>query len=130
MADKITDLKGSLSHYSKTMSLSQVEHFNGNTSLKLTGVSFDGRQENLKWVSFDTPLRLYRDRSNKFDFYAVMVQAKIEDEWKDIGFIPSSHNRSIAEALDNSKVVEVSFESKYGGDVGYAIGMKVLLTAL
>lgn len=130
MAEKLVDFKGSLSQYAKSMNLSKSEHFSGTMELKLTGVSFDGRQENLKWVNFDTPLRLSRDRSNKFDKNAILVQALIEDEWKEIGFIPAAHNRSFARALDDGVNIDVKFGCKYSGDANYNIGMMVILTAL
>jgi len=93
--------------------------------IKLSGVTFDGRQKNLEQVNKTTPLRLVRDRRNEHDFYAVLVEALIEDEWKDVGFIPSKHNTKIALTLDAGIKLSAKVWGLSGGENDFFRGLSI-----
>jgi hypothetical protein len=128
MPEQQVDLKEMLLSYSNRLKTSKSEMLDGTITVKLTGVSFDGRQENIKKVFSSTPLRLTRDRRNEHDNYAVMVEANIDEEWKEVGFIPAKYNKPIALAIDGCIDISIRLDSKYGGDKGYVYGMSVVLT--
>ena len=73
---------------------------------KVVGVTFDNRQPFINAMTKDTEVRLVRERSNKFDFYAVSVEANIGEKWLGIGYIPKDKSKKIAEKID--KDVEIS----------------------
>jgi len=102
----------SLNKYKK--GINRKESFENTIVCKVSGVSFDGRQENINKVNHDTELKLVRDKENVHDYYAVSVMALIEDEWKDIGFIPSSINVQVAEAMDRGILLEAVLKKKTG----------------
>lgn len=82
---------------------------------KATGVTFDNRQELLTKIVKDTPIKLERDRRNKFDFYAVNILAEIDGEWQQVGFIPKKMNKDICRTLDNGKALNCSVHRVTGG---------------
>lgn len=100
--------------------------FSGILFCKLSGVTYDGRQENLEKVTSDTQLKLERDRTNDFDFYATKVAGFIDNTWKDLGFIPKKLNKQVAHALDEG----VSLRAKVyrlvgGGDMFFGLSVTI-----
>jgi len=69
---------------------------------KVVGVTFDNRQPIINVMDMRTEVRLVRERSNKFDFYAVGVEAKVGGKWLSVGYIPKHKNKEIAEKIDNT----------------------------
>lgn len=114
-------------NYKDTLVGSEHSLFNGLMVAKVSGVTFDGRQKNLAAVKDDTPLRLSRDRHNKFDFHAVLVQAHIDEEWKDVGFVPSNINKQIAETLDAGIQLKAKVWKKTGGDNDFHHGLSITI---
>jgi hypothetical protein len=94
---------------------------------KISGVSFDGRQEVIQKIDSETLLRVVRDRRNEHDFYAVKVEAFVDASWRDAGFIPASINKEIAPALDAGVPLTVKLWRKTGGENEYFHGFSVTI---
>jgi len=94
---------------------------------KVSGVTFDNRQEAMRKVTLDTPVRLSRDRHNEHDFYAVLVDAFVDEVWEDVGFIPSSMNKKIAHALDAGVKLEAKVWKLSGGEGDFFRGLTITL---
>jgi hypothetical protein len=101
--------------------------FNDLMLCRVTGVSFDDRQETLRYVGKDTDLKLERDRHNKHDFHAVKVKALVDEVWKEVGFVPASMNKDIAQALDAGVCLDVKVWNKTGGGGGYNYGLTITI---
>ena len=86
---------------------------------RVAGVTFEGRQELLKKVNSDTPIKLERDRRNEFDFYAVKVMALLGDKWEHVGFLPKAMSKKMAKSLDDGLTLTAGVEKVKGG---YEIG--------
>lgn len=84
---------------------------------KLTGVTFDGRQENIALLDGNTKLKLQRDRRNTYDFFAVSVLAEVNGSWIDVGFIPRPMNKKLCSMLDNGDDLDVVVHRITGGMV-------------
>lgn len=54
---------------------------------KLVGVTFEGRQEVISTLGGKEPLRVRREKDNKYDPKAVAVDVYKNDEWLPIGYI-------------------------------------------
>lgn len=85
----------------------------------VAGVTFEGRQQVLDSVCETTKLKLVRDKSNQFDFFAIEVRALINDAWKQVGFIPKTISKKFALELDKgetfpTRVLKVTGESPKG----------------
>jgi len=102
--------------------------FRGVLMCKVTGVTFDGRQEVIKKIAMDTPIRLQRDRRNEHDFNAVNVIAFVDDEWRDAGFVPASMNKEISTALDAGVELGAKVWKKVGGDNDFHHGLTITIT--
>ncbi|MCK5020700.1 MAG: hypothetical protein KAS32_27010 [Candidatus Peribacteraceae bacterium] len=102
--------------------------FRGVLLCKLTGVTYDNRQKNLTQVKENTPIKLLRDRRNKYDFNAINVVALINKEWKDLGFIPSSMNKEISTALDAGVKLKAKVWKRSGGDGDFHRGLTITIT--
>lgn len=113
--------------YKGMMQGSSYTLFRGTMVCKLSGVTFDKRQEALSKVEPDTPLRLSRDRRNNFDFYAVFVEAFIDLKWADVGFVPASINKEIASALDAGVALEAKVWKKIGGEGDFFYGLSIII---
>jgi hypothetical protein len=84
---------------------------------RVAGVTFEGRQELLKKIKPDTPIRLERDRRNEHDFYAVKVLAEISGTWEHVGFLPSTMSKRVAKPLDDGLTLKSGVHKLKGGDV-------------
>jgi len=82
---------------------------------RVTGVTFDGRQELISRMSSDTPVKLERNRRNSYDFYAVRVLAKIDESWAHVGFIPRPMNKMVANAIDLGENLKLKVAVIKGG---------------
>lgn len=100
----------------------------GRIYCKVSGVSFDGRQEVVRHIEQETPIRLVRDRRNEHDFYAISVQAYVNGVWKDAGFVPSKINKEIALYMDSGKDLSASVWRKVGGDGEYYHGFTIVVS--
>ena len=120
LLDKVRIYKGLLQGSAHSL-------FRGMMVCKLSGVTFDGRQEALMLVDEDTPIRLVRDRRNEYDFHAVSVEAFVELKWKDVGFIPASINKDIASALDAGVKLEAKVWRRIGGEGDFYHGLSIII---
>lgn len=83
---------------------------------KLVGVTFEGRQEVIKVMSEDDPIRVRREADNEYDKNAVAVDVNPGDDlWLPIGYIAKDKNSDIAAALDAGKEVSITIASLTGG---------------
>lgn len=108
-------------------------------SIYLAGVTYEGRQDNLKALynahvaSRDTiVIKIVREKNNSFDLNAIKIKAKCKDkgEYLDVGYVP----REIAKAIiDSIGITEIKFTfesfSKFENAGGKeCFGMKIGLT--
>lgn len=100
----------------------------GRVYCKVSGVSFDGRQEAVRLIEQDTPVRLVRDRRNEHDFYAISVQVYVSGSWKDAGYVPAKINKEIALYMDSGKELSANVWRKVGGDGDYYHGFTIVIT--
>lgn len=85
---------------------------------RLAGVTFDGCQEHLAFISPSTSIKLSRDRRNEYDSSAVRVLAQLgdtESSWVHVGFIPSKMSPLIARNLDQGVVLATTVHRLLGG---------------
>ena len=66
---------------------------------KVSGVTFDGRQEVIKKMTKDTMVFVDADVGNQYDRHAVKVYALLDGELEDVGFVPSSINETLFNLL-------------------------------
>ena len=95
---------------------------------KVSGVTYDGKQEVLKQVAQDTPIKLERERRNEFDFYAVKVMAYVDLEWQSVGYVPASINKEIATTLDTGLQLRARVWKKSGGEGEFFYGLTITIT--
>lgn len=108
------------------MSTSSDKQYN-DMVCKLTGVTFDGRQEAIGKITHYTKLRLVRQYDNKYDTNAIIVEALVDNTWKEIGFIPRALNSDLAQSMDAGNTYGVTILSIYGdGNTpkGVRVGIK------
>jgi hypothetical protein len=82
---------------------------------RVVGVTFEGRQEVLAEMDSKTPVRLERDRRNKYDFHAVKVMACLNGKWVQAGFIPRRMSSLISRSLDNGVALSAKVHRLTGG---------------
>lgn len=82
---------------------------------KITGVSFEGRQEIVAMLKGDEPLQVRREADNKFDPQAVAVDVEIAETWHPIGYIAKDKNKDISAALDADHAVTITMAGLTGG---------------
>ena len=87
-----------------------------NKVIKLTGVSFENRQDLIPNLKEDTNVFLVRDRFNKFDKYAIKAVVKHDKEYVQIGWIPK--------ALANTLSQEIDAGLKWKGKINKIIGQE------
>ena len=121
IADKIGQYKRSLSDEKNTL-------FRNNMVCKLTGVTFENRQEVLHLIEKNTPLKLQRERNNTYDFHAIKVLAFVNDEWKGAGYVTKGTNEIISYTMDCGIELDVDVEDRLGNpDRGYNYGLMVTI---
>ena len=110
------------------------EYLNRKLVAKVTGVSFEGRQELLACMTKETEVSLERDRRNEYDQFAVKVMAVIDDEEVQVGFVPKLMAKKVAIHLDNGGAKMVCSVSKLSGggtnsDTGEAFnrGLEIII---
>lgn len=126
----VSKIKQSLNSYKQYVADRHDPDFIGTLVAKVTGVTFDGRQENLKRVDENTELKLERDRRNPHDFHAIKVMALIGNEWKELGFVPASMNKQVAQAMDNGSSFKVGLWKLVGGEGDFHIGLSVTIVQI
>lgn len=80
----------------------RVDKEDSDSVFSVVGVTFENRQPLINIMSDKTKVRLARERSNEFDFYAVAVEAKLGGKWLKIGYLPKARNKEVAEKLDKA----------------------------
>jgi len=107
--------KNRLKHYAARVKSAEVG-LQKNLIARLAGVTFDSRQQYIEQVEADTPIKLERDRRNKFDFHAVGVWANTHsDNWVHVGFIPRAMSKLISRSLDNGVQLVATVHRRTGG---------------
>ncbi|WP_176547943.1 HIRAN domain-containing protein [Priestia aryabhattai] len=74
---------------------------------RVAGVSFDGRQEHIKKMTKRTKLKLEREPDNRYDENAIMVLAKINQKWHQIGYLHRDYAAKFASVMDCGEAVKV-----------------------
>lgn len=93
---------------------------------KLVGVTFEGRQDVIKSLRGKEPLRVRREKDNKYDPRAVAVDVYKDDEWIPIGYIAKDKNKDISETLDAGNTVYISIgDITGGGDRSYGVNISL-----
>lgn len=86
---------------------------------KLVGVTFDDRQDIIKMLTGDEPLRLRREPNNPHDKTgnATAVDVMIAETWQPIGYIAADKNADIAASMDAGNEPKIAIASLTGGDI-------------
>ena len=92
---------------------------------KLTGVTFEGRQEILAQLHVDDPLELRRDNRNAYDSNACAVYSVRHNE--QLGFLNRDLAAVLAPALDEKNHYLIEIGSITGGQDGKSYGLNVIL---
>ena len=100
--------------YAKVVTDKQKQFNPESFTTNVAGVTFEGRERFLSKITRFTKLSLERDRTNKYDCYAVKLNALIEDRWVHVGFIPKTLSRHVSSLLDGGVDLEVNLESTSG----------------
>ena len=121
-------IMNSIANYKRKLTSTEDNLFRDNLVCKLTGVTFEDRQDALKEVISTTKLKLDRERNNPYDFNAVKVKGFINSDWKDLGYIPKEVNESVANALDKGVKLKVHYKERLGDpEIGYNYGLMVVV---
>lgn len=92
---------------------------------KLVGVTFEGRQDIIKMLKGDEPLRFRREKDNPYDACAVAVDVEVAETWQPIGYIAKDKNRELAKYMDMGwGEPQISISGLTGGD-GKSLGVNV-----
>lgn len=83
---------------------------------KLVGVTFEGRQDIIKMLKGDEPLRTRREPENEYDKNAVAVDVQIAETWHPIGYIAKDKNQDICNAMDAGNEIYIAIASITGQD--------------
>jgi hypothetical protein len=105
---------------------------------KLVGVVFEGRQDIIKTLKGDEPLRFRREFENEWDKNAVAVDVLANedilggydsfvdhDTWLPIGYIARDKNAELAEVLMDGRFASIKISDITGGDEGKNWGVNV-----
>lgn len=93
---------------------------------KLVGVTFEGRQDVIKVLTGQEPLRVRRESDNKYDPKAVAVDVQFGEDWTPIGYIAKDKNSEIAAVLDAGGEVYIGNGGiTGGGDKSYGVNTKI-----
>jgi len=82
---------------------------------KLVGVTFEGRQDIIKVLTGNEPLRVRREAENEYDKKAVAVDVMFGEDWAPVGYIAKDKNSDISETLDTGNDVYIKLASITGG---------------
>lgn len=93
---------------------------------KLSGVTFEDRQEIIKNLDIFSNVQLMRDYNNIYDRNAIAV---IDEKNRKIGWIPKETAAKLAPLIDNGKFINTKVLKKIGGG-GYIYGLLVEITLL
>ena len=91
--------------------------------VKVAGVTFEGRQEYLKALLGDEPVKIVPEPDNKFDPNALAVHIAVNGSVLHCGYIPKDLAAEIAPLLDGEDIM-ASIDSVWGGG-GYNWGLKL-----
>lgn len=88
--------------------------------IKLTGVTFENRQDLLPNLCVDSDVMLVRDRFNEYDKYAIRVVTEHMKQYVQIGWIPKDLAKILAPELDAgiiwkgkiSKLIGMEYKNK------------------
>lgn len=93
---------------------------------KLVGVTFEGRQDVIKVLKGNEPLRVRREADNEYDDKAVAVDVMFGEGWTPIGYIAKDKNKDIAATLDAKGSVYIAMSEITGGnDKSYGVNVKL-----
>ncbi len=89
---------------------------------RVSGVTFNGRQELISRISPGTPLRLVREPQNPYDPHAVKVVT--EEGWH-LGYLPARLAGRLAPAMDGGAQYEAIVSQVLGGGEGRSFGLLI-----
>lgn len=103
-----------LRKYAKDVRKKDAPEKPGTFLVNLSGVSFETRPILIRAMDESTPIRMARERTNEYDFYAVAVEAEIFGTWAKIGYLPTPFNIHVARDMDNDLPVNITLHSLAG----------------
>lgn len=101
--------------------------------VKVSGVTFDNRQEYLERLIGDEPVRLMPEPTNKYDPNAIAVQIAVDGDVLHCGYIPKEIAAKIAPLMDGEsfmasiEAITGGFEIDHGEYAAYGLRLKVEL---
>jgi len=91
---------------------------------KVTGVTYNNRQENIRKITKYTPIKLETNSSNSYDSNAVQVLTTTNYE---LGWIPKEVSSKISKALYNSEISKVEIYKILGNGINYNFGLRIAI---
>ena len=82
-------------------------------SLKVAGVTFEGRQLILKALyeaKAKPEVRLIQEPTNPYDSNAVKVEYNVSGDWKHVGYIEKKVSEEVTKSLQDGSIEKVEFE--------------------
>jgi len=96
--------------------------------IKLSGVTFEGRQEIISKLKLDEKIYLKRNPLNEYDKYAIKVFTRYEEKNIQIGWIPKSIAKIISPEIDAGVKWSGKINKIIGGnDKNYGILIKIFI---
>jgi len=93
--------------------------------LRLSGVTFEGRQETISNLNIDDKIYLRRDYTNPYDNNAIGVY--VEKNNKSLGWVPRDIAANLAPIMDQGIKLEALIHHLYGGN-GYNFGIEIVIS--
>lgn len=94
---------------------------------KVVGVTFEGRQRNIRYTSVGDRLTLARDKNNPFDCNAIKV---FNSAGADLGFISKELAEKMAPQMDMGVIYTATVTSITGTNPGENMGVNILVKQL
>ncbi|MDR6121341.1 hypothetical protein QFZ87_000938 [Bacillus sp. SLBN-46] len=94
------------------------------TTVKLAGVTYEGRQGIIASLSVYDQITIRRDRNNAYDRNAIGIY---NSRNQNIGWVPRDAAANLAPKMDSGVTVYAKINKKLGGN-GYNYGLEVILS--
>jgi hypothetical protein len=105
-----------------------------NLTVKVAGVTYEGRQGLIKRLTGDEPCRIVPEPDNPYDANALAVHVAMPDGTiAHVGYVPRELAKEVAPLLDGEaimvriKAITGGFETEYGDIANYGLLIRIFL---